>query len=564
MAKKNSVEFALFAPYNENVSLTGDWNNWQPIPMERDQQGWWRVDVPLEDGTYNYKFKLKSNSYFSENEMVSVADPLALRVTRDADENARITVKNGQRIITTYQWQYDKTPLPTNDQLIIYEMHIGDFTGGTGDQAGSSGGFLNVIDKLDHLVDLGINAVEFMPVNDFPGGYSWGYNPRFMFAVENTYGTPDDFCRLVDECHKRGIRVILDGVYNHSEDNTPLAKIDYQYWYYRVNPDEPNVQWGPKFNYGYRDEKLNVWPARQFVSDALHHWVKHFHIDGIRFDATAIIKNYDVLYWLKDNAYQPIKNMKPFFSIAEHVPQDPAVTGFDGPMDAAWYESFSKQMQCTLVGKDQDGRQPYNVDAIAHVLNPTNEGFSSHVNVILYLDNHDQDRIMWQIGAKGGLFDQAAFRRMKLGAVLLLTTPGIPMLWMGQEFGFAAPKDVNKPQKLDWSLLNNHTNADLLAFYQNLIKMRKENPALMTGSIEPFFMDHERAILAYKRWNDEGNLVVVVANFKPDYAGEVHIPNWPNDGRWHEWVYNYDVDIQGGTLHDSLAESDVKLFIKQP
>ncbi|NLX09006.1 MAG: alpha-amylase [Chloroflexi bacterium] len=560
--KKHLVSFSLFAPYNEDVTLIGDWNDWEPVEMQRRDDGWWHVGLPLDDGEYQYKFRLKSNSYFQEGQNVAVTDPRALRVTRDQQENAIVRVKDGQRVVTTYEWQHNDVHLPQNHELIIYETHIGDFTGETGEGLNPAGEyFKKATERLDYLADLGINAVELMPVNDFPGGYSWGYNPRFLFAVENSYGSPDDLCRLIDECHARGIRVILDGVYNHSEDKTPLAHMDYAYWYYRENPDDPEHHWGPKFNYGYHDDKLGIWPARSFIHDALRFWIDHFHIDGIRFDATAIIENYDVLHWLNETVYQYIKGIKPFFTIAEHVPQDPTVTGLGGPMDAAWHETFSKQIMATLCARDQDGFEAFNMDAIATVLQPTQEGFDSAYNAINYIDNHDQNRIMWRLG-EAGIFDDAAFRRMKLGAGLLLTAAGIPMLWMGQEFGQSNPKTVFDPQPLQWSLLDNERNGDLHRYYKGLIHFRKDNPALVTPNIEVIHLDHERKILAFKRWNDEGNVVIVVANLLDQYAGDVEIGNWHEDGAWHEYLDDYDIEVQGGVLRDTLAESEVKVYVK--
>ena len=262
-------------------------------------------------------------------------------------------------------------------------------------------GASHTIEKLDYLVELGINAIELMPVSEFPGELGWGYNPRYLYAVEKSYGTPDDLCALVDECHARGIRVILDGVYNHSEVATPLAQIDHNYWYHGQPMDAPDQQWGPKFNYEFYDEQLGIWPARQFALDAILHWITHFHIDGIRFDATAIMRNFDFLYWLNASIYEHIGGAKPFITIAEHVPQDPAVTGLEGPLDAAWHEYFSKQLMATMCGQEKDGRDPYNLDALIGVIDPRRDGFASAQNVIKYIDNHDQERIMWQLGEAG-------------------------------------------------------------------------------------------------------------------------------------------------------------------
>src|SRR4051794_9652378 len=247
MPAKSNIELGLFAPYNETVELIGSWNDWKPTPMERQNDGWWRQQVPLEDGDYRYKFRVKSNSYFCRGEMKDVFDPYGISVTDDALEASFMKIENGRQNEYSYEWKHDDVPLPTNDKLVIYEMHVGDFTRGLGRKLGprqwEKGHFRDVLDKLDYLADLGINCVELMPVKEFPG-QSWGYNLRSLFAIENTYGPAADLARLIDELHGRGIRVIMDGVYNHADKDSPLAQIDYDYWFYNPNPDPPEMQWG--------------------------------------------------------------------------------------------------------------------------------------------------------------------------------------------------------------------------------------------------------------------------------------------------------------------------------
>lgn len=558
----DGVEFKLFAPYNEQVFLLGSWNNGQRIPMTKDEKGWWRVGVPLADGAYTYKFGLKSKSFFMLDQWVEIADPRAVSLTMDANESARLTVKDGKRANTAYEWKHDLDPLPPNDALVIYEMHVGDFSGGPGDDQDGKpkGRFENVIEKLDYLAKLGINAIELMPCNEFPGERSWGYNPRSIFAVENNYGTPDDLCRLVDECHARGIHVIHDGVYNHSEENAPLTRIDYTYWYYKENPDEPYNRFGPKFDYEHFDENLQVYPARQHVRDAILFWIDNFHIDGVRFDATYLIKHHDFLGWLHSEIFQHIKG-KPFYTIAENIPQDPSVAGPNGPLDAAWHENYRQQIMATVLEQDRDGREPYNMDGLVSVLDPRNDGFSGAFNVVNYLDNHDQEQVMWLLGQASKLVDDPAFRRNKLGISLLLTSSGIPMIYMGQEFGESAAKTIDW-QRIDWSLLQNERNADLMRYYSGLIYLRKTNRALQSNTFEAICKDAERCLFAYKRWDDAEGVVVVVANLQDTYLGEVKIGEWPGDGKWHEYHNNYDIDVAGGVLTDTLAESEVKIYVK--
>ncbi|MBZ0315050.1 MAG: alpha-amylase [Anaerolineae bacterium] len=555
-----AIGFELFAPYNENVRLMGSWNDWDELAMSRDDKGVWRVEVDLPDGDYEYKFRLISKSFFAVDQEKTVADPKSIQMTLDSHENSIIRIRNGQRIIHEYQWQHDDVPLPSNDQLIIYELHVGDFRGGPGDTDDQPGTFDRVIEKLDYLAGLGINAIELMPVNEFPGHHSWGYSQRSIYAIENSYGTPDDLCRLVDECHARGIRMIHDAVYNHMESEAPLTQIDYTYWFYEDNPDEPALEFGPKFNYEKYDENLGIWPAREHVIEALHYWVQTYHIDGIRFDCTRAIKYFDLLQWFYNEAHSRA-NFKPFFTVAEHIPQDPMICGPNGPMDAAWHDTFYRQLECSTLGVSENGRNPYNTTELLRVLSGVGDGFVAPVNAVHYLNNHDEQRIMWKLGEVAKTFDEAAFRRAKLGATLLLMAPGLPMLWMGQEFGEPTSKTL-APNPLHWNLLDNPTNVGLFEHYKHLIHLRRGNPAIWSSNYEAVADIPDRGIIAFKRWNDAGNQVLVVANLKDQFAGNFELHN-QTDGVWRECIYGYEVTIQGGYLGDSLAESDVKVYIKQ-
>lgn len=555
------IGFELLAPYNPDVKLMGNWNDWQPIPMERGDDGTWRAEVALSDGDYEYRFQVVSQSYFMLGQTVSVADPKAISYTLDSHENSRLRVKNGQRVVHEYTWQHDDKPLPGNDQLVIYEMHVADFRGGAGDNDGKPGTFNTAIEKLDYLADLGITAIELMPINEFPGEHSWGYAARGIYAVENSYGSPEDLCRLIDECHARGIRVLLDCVYNHMESEAHLTKIDYNYWFYQENPDEPSLQFGPKFNYEKFDENLNTFPAREHVIGAMDFWVQNFHIDGIRFDCTRAIRYFDLLTWFDQEMHSRV-NFKPFYTIAEHIPQDPSIAGPNRPMDAAWYENLSEQLLSTVIGQDRNGYQPYNTTNVLRLMDGRQDGFENTWSTVTYLDNHDKERVMLQLG-NAAIFDEAAFRRAKLGASLLLTAPGLPLIWMGQEFGQASPKVLEKTP-IDWALLNNPNNVGLFEHYKHLIRLRTSLPALTSDTYEAVLDLPDRNILAFKRWNNEGSIVLVVANLCDEFAGEWEIADAAlEDGTWRELIYNYEVQVSGGRITDKLAESEVKVYMRQ-
>ena len=202
-----AIEFKLFAPNNKAAILLGSFSQWEEIALEKDERDYFRTQIQLADGIYQYKFRVESQSpCFQPDEWVEVNHPYATELDRTTHTSV-VRIKAGARIIDTYVWKHDDTKLPENQELVIYELHVADFVGADGGDKISK--FQQVIEKLDYLGDLGINAIELMPVNEYPGDYSWGYQVRDFFAVESSYGTTADLKQLIDECHARGIRVII-------------------------------------------------------------------------------------------------------------------------------------------------------------------------------------------------------------------------------------------------------------------------------------------------------------------------------------------------------------------
>lgn len=546
------IEFKLFAPYNEGAAVIGSFSDWQDVPMQKGEDGFFRTTVELEDGVYQYKFRVQSKSWFFEpDQWVEIVDPYVTDID-DPTQNGVIRIKDGEPIVDTYVWKHDDKPLPADHELVIYEVHVADFSGGEDDPK-PRGQYKHVIEKLDYLCELGINAIELMPVKEYPGDYSWGYNPRYFFATESSYGTTADLKHLIDECHARGIRVLMDGIYNHSEASSPLTQIDHDYWYHH-EPRDPENNWGPEFNYELYDEALDTYPARRFIGDTVRFWIEEYHIDGIRYDAARQIANYDFMHWIVQEAKQTA-GAKPFYNVAEHIPETTSITNVDGPMDGCWHDSFYHCVLEHICGDTLD------FERLKDVLDAKRQGFLGATNVVNYLSNHDHNRIMADLGDRG-ILDEAAFKRVKLGAALLMTAMGVPLIWMGQEFGESKYKTI-EPNKLDWTLLGNDLNRGLFEYYKGLIALRKANHALYTANIDFFHEDPESGVLAYVRWNDEGSRVVVVANLSDNYLAGYRVPNFPADGTWHEWTGNYDIEAGDQNILIDLPEYEAKVLVWQ-
>lgn len=548
--RHTSIELTLFAPNNLAAALTGSFSDWADIPMKKGKDGNFRVKVDLADGEHHYRFHIQSKSWFHDlNQWVMVIDPYATRIAPDG-ESAVLTVRNGERVVDPYVWRNDLHPLPADRELIIYEIHIGDFSGREANPF-RRGNFDDVAEKLDYLSDLGVNAIELMPVMERQGEHGWGYNTKYLMAPEAAYGSPDRLKFLIDECHGRGIRVILDGVFNHSASKAPLTQIDHDYWYHH-EPKDPEMNWGPEFNYDFTDTHLNLRPARRFVGDAVRFWIREYHIDGFRFDAAKQIDNIDFLHWIVGEVREAAEG-KFFYNVAEYIPLDPALCDPDGPMDGCWNESFRAIVNETLLGE-------VDFERLKNVIDSRRTGYGEAKCVVNYLGSHDQERLVTLLKQKG-LTDEAAFRRVRLGMAILLTSMGIPMLWMGDEFGFNSPK-TEEPNLIDWGLLSETENRHLHEYQKSLIRLRNATPALRSDNVHFSYQDLENKVLAYQRWSTKEGRITVVLNFHETPLKLYRVSGFPEDGIWREWSGAFEVKVVDGVAALDLEPFEACLLVK--
>lgn len=541
--KTAKIRFELLAPYNEKAALVGSFSDWQEIPMTRGERGTYYAEVDLPDGEHEYKFCTVSKSFFAKDEWVTFADPFARQISEEGD-NAVMRIKDGKRIVDEYVWQHDDVALPGDDRLIIYELHIGAFGGD---------GYVEAIENLDYLRDLGINCVQLMPVTEYPGSEGWGYNPRHPFAPESSYGKPEELKQFIDECHARGMRVILDLVLNHSESENPLTRIDFTYWFYEpgTEPDEKGNIWGPKFNLEFYDENHQRNPAREFLYELVEHWAGEYHVDGYRIDAARQIKYFDFIGEVAKRSKETA-GFKPFYIVAEHIPENPAITGADGPADGAYHETYYWMIDDLLV------RNMFSADQIVDAIDPVHDGYPGPSNAVNFYENHDKPRLLQRL-RDAGINEEGSFKRLECAAALLMTSMGLPMFYQGQAFAQAYPQD-EQVHEVDWSLLDKDKPHALLERYRGLIALRRETHALWTANCDFFHIDDERHVLAFVRYNDKGSRVVVVAHLGDGYLGEYTVPGMPTDGEWHEWTRNYDVNVDGAILKVELSDWDVHIF----
>lgn len=543
------MHFSLFAPHQDWVELVGSWLE-MPLPLQKDDQGTWHLETAVPDGYHCYKFCLMSLSPFSYGEIVDITDPLARVVDESNDDASILLVLDGKDVTTApdFQWQHDDKPLPQDNELVIYELHVGEF----GWKEDKPGDFQSVTERLDYLRDLGVNAIELMPIAAFPTDQSWGYNPRHLCALENAYGSPKDFKRLVDEAHARGMRVILDMVLNHTEVEAPLNKIDFYYWFRDARENEQSF--GPKFDYERTDDSLGVRPAFKYGLEVATYWIREYHIDGYRLDATAVLDNFEFIRAVRQ-ACEEAAGGKPFYLVAEHLPEDPAIAGPQAPVDGAWHQAFQLQAIATLCECEVEGKV-FDPGAMLAALNPRNHGYISPGRVVNYLESHDEFTLMQKLAERGISGDQA-FRKNKLGASLLFTAVGNPMLYQGQEFGGHRWRET-EIRPLQWELLQADYGLHLKEHYAFLAKLRRESPALKGEKLEPMHLDPQAGIIAYRRGYGEAE-VLVVANLRDqDQTQRIPFP----DGAWRELTFGYEIDSAGG-LEDLFPASSAKIYLRR-
>ncbi len=558
-------------------------------------------------GTHDPKGDQWNGPYQDLNGIVScsvVVDPEL--VTADLDEPFP-----QQNWLTAAEFWRDEfhplRPLPTRiEDYVIYEMHVGGLAFNKTDELGNPipGNLRDAMKMLDYLVDLGVNAVELMPMNEFEGWANWGYGSSHFFAIEYSGGGRDEFKHLVRECHRRGIAVILDVVYNHYSPNAERAE-----WMYDSNQHEKNIcYWyeGRPSDYsfaegGYVDNISTGFAPRfweenirkLFISSAAA-LIHEFHIDGLRVDQTASIHAYPSLHadgrpvadacifgakFLRE-LNRTLRLTKPnVIMIAEDhsnwaAVTQPTATGGLG-FDATWYADFYHHLSGdTDKGSDYakliktaglGDNRPLAVDYFAGAFG------SSGDHTVVYSESHDEagnasfsGRTIQVAVNRAPLLGETrrfAENRSRVASGLTMLSAGIPMFFMGEEVGFQ--KDYHFDNFLDnredFSGEKDGNGRYLFRYYQDLIRLRKENDALHSPNKEVVYTYNDNRVMAFRRWYGQQDFLVIASLNDTPFANGygINSSRLP-DGQWRE-VFNSDsayyngnnVGNAGGTVQSS-------------
>jgi 1,4-alpha-glucan branching enzyme len=551
-ASGSGVTFRVWAPNATSVYVPGDFNGWSttatPLAKELSNSVWagvWSADVSGTSAGHQYKYYINYSGG-----SVWKHDPRARLVTFSG------TSAGANDIIydpTAFNWQGDSLTTPALNDLFVYELHIGTFY-----PNGVSSPFVAATNRLDYLKSLGVNAVEVMPIAEFPGNNSWGYNPAQIFAVENQgYGGTDGFKTFVQACHLRGIAVLLDVVHNHYgpsdldmwnfDGYTGGGPIGGGIYFYQSNT---NLQITP---YGNTRPNFSSLQVSNFVQDNFTMWLSECHVDGFRWDTPGLMMNANNYGYIPaaGNLISTVNFMihnsyAGKISISEDVYNS---FGFDSAWDTTYPYSFTPVLTNTV-----DANRDMSVIANAVQYN-VRYGGSAGSGRVAFLESHD---VVGDLN--GGVrlvtaIDPAtpnSYRARKLstlGAAVTITAPGVPMIFQGQEM--LENQSFDSSRVVDWSKTN--TYSGIVQLYRDLIGARRDlkgyTPGLEGNQCSILFTDNTRKVLAFHRWKSAApnQDVVVIANFSGVTVASYGM-TFPSAGTWYAHLNsdstNYSSDFQ--------------------
>jgi 1,4-alpha-glucan branching enzyme len=542
------VTLVLYAPKKDFVYVIGDFNNWQitlPTLMKRTPDGnrYW-IDIEGLTPKKEYAFQ------YSINGTLPVADPYSEKIL---DPNHDKYISNAiypdlkklpasvqsiasvlQTAQTPYVWKVPNFKRPSQDNLMIYELLIRDFDVDSSYQA--------VINRLPYLKALGINCIELMPIAEFTGNDSWGYNPTFHLAPDKAYGTREDLKKFVDVCHENGIAVILDVVYNQADYEFPYVKM---YW----DGTKPSID-SPFFNqqathihnvfFDFNHESL---ATKEYVQRANEFWLKNYKIDGYRFDLAKGFtqKKTSDDYTLSQYDQSRVDIWKNYYDKIRSYDKDAYVI-LELFSENKEEQTFSDMGMMVWGNQSYDGRNAvkgYNNDFTG--LSYKSRGFKTP-NVVGYLESHDEERMVYDALNNGrAKFDLATIlERNKAAMALLLSVPGPKMIWQFGELGYDVPINENgrvgrKPIRWEY-----FTQPDRLKHYKvfaELMKLKTSQDIFKTTDFQLALNGLQKKTVL----NNTTMKVVTIGNF--DVEDKMVTDIFPSTGKWYDFFTNTVIEV---------------------
>jgi 1,4-alpha-glucan branching enzyme len=597
-AGDTSVTLVLYAPAKNRVSVIGEfpgsnWTEQTKYQMNKSPDGnyWWLRITGLTPGTeYAYQYlvdgSLKIADPYTEKILNPYNDPYISSSTYPNLKSYPTGLTTGivsvlQTASTQYSWHVTNFTRPDKRKLVIYELLVRDFV--------AAHDWNTLRDTLNYLKNLGINAVEIMPFNEFEGNDSWGYNPDFYFAPDKYYGPENTLKQFIDSCHAKGMAVVMDIALNHSFGSSPLVQL---YWDAANNRPAANNPWfNPvakhAYNVGY-DMNHESLATRYFVSRVVEHWLTDYKIDGFRFDLSKGFTqtqtcdnnggNCNVTAWGNYDASR-IAIWKRYYDTLQ----------LKSPGCYAILEHFadnSEEIELSNYGMLLWGNMSYNYQQ-ASMGYTTDWDFSGGIytnrswtqpNLVTYMESHDEERLMYkniQYGNSSGSYNvkdvNTALRRVEMCGAFLFTIPGPKMFWEFGELGYdysintCTNGSVNDscrltPKPIHWDYLQNIQRARLHDVFAALIKLRSNDlykDVFITDQITSNLSNGFKWIQV----NTDSSKLCVIGNF--DVTSQTANVTFPEAGTWYDYLDGTTITATGSAQSITLQPGEYHVYLNR-
>lgn len=572
----STVSLVLEAPGKRNVFVLGDFNDWQVNKDYRmnktpDGEMFW-IDIEQLVPGQEYRFQ-----YLVDGE-IKIADPYTDKVADPYDDAAIIEegrypglmpYPEGQEFQLSYLqtdqlpyvWQNTDYAKPEKEELLIYELLVRDFE--------EERSYTAVTDKLDYLQELGVNAIQLMPINEFEGNLSWGYNPSFYFAPDKYYGSKDELKALIDAAHGRGMVVLLDMVLNHAFGQSPLVRLYNEGDYGAPDSENPwlNTSATHPYNVGY-DFNHESHYTQALVDSVTNYWVTEYHVDGYRFDLskgfTQVYSGEDVNKWSqKDESriaiwkriYDEIQKDHPgTYVILEHLSEnsEEKILSDYGMM---FWGNMNHTFRQLIKGGQEDFSYAYYL----------NRGWSDN-HLISYMESHDEERLMWEVLNYGdrSIVDLRALpnavNRAQLLAAFYLSIPGPKMIWQFGEMAY--DEELNNDRlgmkPAHWDYLEDPDRARLFLLYRTMLHLR--NSTELFGKEATLEMNVSGKVKWYKLKSGDQQMVLV-GNYGLTKATDYEL-DMPDSDQWYDHISGEEVRLgEDNSLAMDLGVNEYRLLL---
>jgi 1,4-alpha-glucan branching enzyme len=574
------VTLALFAPRKSFIYILGDFNNWKVDSgyymtrhtVTQDSVIWWITIPNLSPAKeYAYQFLIDGELRIQDPYTEKILDPWNDYYFSSTYANAYPSNKTEgiasifQTAQTKYNWKVSNFEKPVKEKLIIYELLIRDFV--------STHLYTTLMDTLSYFKKLGVNAIELMPVNEFEGNSSWGYNTMMYFAPDKYYGTKKDLQEFIDACHQNGIAVILDMVFNHSFGLSPMVRMytnpstgypstENPWFNPDYDPNYPGYQARHPYHVGY-DFNHESNATKYFIDRVTSFWLTEYKVDGFRFDLTKGLTQkstyigsgnynegnasaYDAsrIKILKRMANKIWEVSPGAYVILEHFCDNSEETELAANGMMLW-GNFNSSYNESTMGYFDNNKSDFSW------ISYKKRGWASS-NVVGYMESHDEERLMFKnvtYGNSSGTYSvknlNVALNRMKLAGAFFFTIPGPKMIWQFGELGYGysinypsgTSADRLTPKPIKWDYYSDPARLKLFKVWSALIGLKKNYPAF---SSDDFTLSVSNA---FKRmWiNDSSMNVTILGNF--DVNPVALIPQFQNTGTWYDYFTGEQIDV---------------------